>query len=189
MDSGVQRQPRQTQETHPHDESLRAEIANESQQSDQSVRFREYQAEIWSEKFEELCIFRSSRGNCHVPHRYGQNMGLAQWVKRQRYQYKLKIDGKRSTLSDERIRLLNQIGFIWNSHDAVWEERLQELLQYKRIHGNCTVPSNYEGNPQLAVWTKRQRRQYKKYRDGTTSSMTPERIAKLENIGFVWGCR
>mmetsp|Transcript_6697 Transcript_6697/g.16028 ORF Transcript_6697/g.16028 Transcript_6697/m.16028 type:complete len:578 (-) Transcript_6697:1464-3197(-) len=153
------------------------------------VRFREYQAEIWSEKFEELCTFRRFHKHCHVPHHYSQNLGLAQWVKRQRYQYKLKIDGKRSTLSEERIRLLNKIGFIWNSHDVVWEERLQDLLEYKRVHGDCIVPSNFEGNPQLAVWTKRQRRQYKKHQDGSSSSMTPDRIAKLEQIGFVWDCR
>ena len=76
------------------------------------VRFREYQAEIWSEKFEDLCEFRKYYGHCHVPHTYERNAPLAQWVKRQRYQYKLKIEGKRSTLSDERVRLLNKIGFV-----------------------------------------------------------------------------
>lgn len=78
----------------------------------------------------------------------------AQWVKRQRYQYKLKLEGKRSTLSDERVKLLNQIGFIWNSHDVVWEERWHELIAFKNAHGNCIVPSNYDKNPQLAVWVK-----------------------------------
>jgi hypothetical protein len=115
--------------------------------------------------------------------------GLAQWVKRQRYQYKLKLEGKRSTLSDERVRLLSTIGFIWNSHDAVFHERLQDLTLFKQIHGHCAVPSNYEPDVQLAVWTKRQRRQYKKYQEGSPSSMTPERISKLEAIGFVWDCR
>lgn len=153
------------------------------------VRFREYQAEIWSEKFEDLCEFRRFYGHCHVPHYYQRNAPLAQWVKRQRYQYKLKVDGKRSTLSDERVRLLNKIGFIWNSHDAVWEERWNELLLYKRIHGDCIVPSNYEKNPQLAVWVKRQRRQYKFYCEGKSTSMTKERIAKLEKLGFAWDCR
>lgn len=128
-------------------------------------------------------------GHCHVPHYYEQNAPLAQWVKRQRYQYKLKVDGKRSTLSDERIRLLNKIGFIWNSHDAVWEERWNELAIYKRVHGDCIVPSNYEKNPQLAVWVKRQRRQYKFYNESRASSMTKERIAKLEKLDFAWDCR
>lgn len=118
------------------------------------VRFREYQAEIWSEKFEDLCEFRRQYGHCHVPHTYTENAPLAQWVKRQRYQYKLKSEGKRSTLSDERVRLLDQIGFIWNSHDVVWEERWHELLAFKRGHGHCIVPSNYDKNPQLAVWVK-----------------------------------
>mmetsp|Transcript_20077 Transcript_20077/g.32415 ORF Transcript_20077/g.32415 Transcript_20077/m.32415 type:complete len:423 (+) Transcript_20077:101-1369(+) len=159
------------------------------QQQQDGVRFREYQAEIWSEKFEELCMFRRQHGHCHVPHHFAENPGLAQWVKRQRYQYKLKSEGKRSTLSDERVRLLNKIGFIWNSHDAVWEERLQDLMLFKQIHGHCIVPSNFEPNVQLAIWIKRQRRQYKKYQEGGASSMTPERIAKLEAIGFVWDCR
>lgn len=118
------------------------------------VRFREYQAEIWSEKFEDLCEFRRQFGHCHVPHTYTDNAPLAQWVKRQRYQYKLKAEGKRSTLSDERVRLLNNIGFIWNSHDVVWEERWNELSVFKHTHGHCIVPSNYESNPQLAVWVK-----------------------------------
>ena len=161
----------------------------ESEEPHGDVRFREYQAEIWSEKFEDLCEFRRFYGHCHVPHYYQRNAPLAQWVKRQRYQYKLKIDGKRSTLSDERVRLLNKIGFIWNSHDAVWEERWNELLLYKRVMGDCIVPSNYEKNPQLAVWVKRQRRQYKFYCEGKSTSMTPERIAKLEKLGFAWDCR
>jgi hypothetical protein len=153
------------------------------------VRFREYQAEIWSEKFEDLVEFRKFYGHCHVPHYYQRNAPLAQWVKRQRYQYKLKADGTRSTLSDERVRLLNKIGFIWNSHDGVWEERWNELLLYKKTHGDCVVPSNYEKNPQLAVWVKRQRRQYKFYCEAKPTSMTKERIAKLEKLGFAWDCR
>lgn len=116
-------------------------------------------------------------------------MFVIKWVKRQRYQYKLKCEGSRSTLSDERVRLLNQIGFIWNSHDAVWEERWNELLEFKRLYGHCIVPSNYENNTQLAVWVKRQRRQYKFYSEGQATSMTQERIDKLEKLGFAWDCR
>jgi hypothetical protein len=170
--------------------SKKIKMDNTSDDDDHGdVRFREYQAEIWSEKFEDLCEFRRFYGHCHVPHYYQRNAPLAQWVKRQRYQYKLKVDGKRSTLSDERVRLLNKIGFIWNSHDVVWEERWNELLLYKRVHGDCIVPSNYDKNPQLAVWVKRQRRQYKFYCGGKSTSMTKERISKLERLGFAWDCR
>ncbi len=136
----------------PRDADDESEDDNSEDMKD--VRFREYQAEIWSEKFEDLCEFRRKYGHCHVPHTFTDNAPLAQWVKRQRYQYKLKVEGKRSTLSDERVRLLNQIGFIWNSHDVVWEERWYELMDFQRVHGHCIVPSNYDKNPQLAIWVK-----------------------------------
>jgi hypothetical protein len=84
---------------------------------------------------------------------------------------------------------LNDLGFIWNSHDAVWEERLNELLLFKKMYGHCMVPSSYDPNPQLAVWVKRQRRQYKFLCGVKPTSMTLERIAKLEQHGFAWDCR
>lgn len=122
------------------------------------VRFSEYQAEIWTERFEDLCTFRKKHGHTNVPHSYKENSALSQWVQRQRYQYRLRQEGKRSTLTDERVNLLENAGFVWNSHESVWEERWHELLEYKNKHGNCVVPSNYKPNPQLALWVKRQRR-------------------------------
>lgn len=92
-------------------------------------------------------------------------------------------------MSEERIKALEQIGFIWDSHAAIWDERVYELLDYKRMYGHCNVPSRYAPNRQLAVWVKRQRRQYKFYQDDKPSSMTPQRIARLEAIGFEWDLR
>lgn len=153
------------------------------------LKFRAYQAENWSEKFDELIEFRKKYGHCLVPNSFHDNPTLAQWVKRQRYQYKLKQEGKRSTVSDERVAALEDIGFVWDSHKVVWDERLNELLEYKRTKGNCNVPSRYSENRQLAVWVKRQRRQYKFYCGSKPSSMTQGRIARLEAIGFEWDLR
>lgn len=36
-------------------------------------RFRPYQFEQWTEKFQELCDFRKARGHCQVPHTYKDN--------------------------------------------------------------------------------------------------------------------
>jgi hypothetical protein len=155
----------------------------------EKLRFREYQAEIWSDKFDDLCAFRRLHGHCHVPYHYSENILLAKWVKRQRYQFNLRLKGRRNTLTEERIRVLQEVDFVWSSHDAVWEERFQNLLMYKNANGHCLVPISFRENPQLAVWTKRQRREYKKYQKGLSNSMTPNRIKKLENIGFVWDCR
>jgi hypothetical protein len=153
------------------------------------LKYRQYQAENWSERYEALIEFRKNHGHCLVPNSYPEDVALAQWVKRQRYQYKLKQEGKRSTLSDERVEALENIGFVWDSHRAVWDERFNELIDYKRVNGNCNVPSRYTDNRQLAVWVKRQRRQYKFYRTNKPSSMTEERITRLESIGFEWDLR
>ena len=152
-------------------------------------RFRPYQSEQWSEKFEELCQFKTQKGHCCVPHTYNENPSLARWVKRQRYQYKLKNEGKQSTMTDERVVLLENIGFIWDSHGAAWEDRLNELKEYRQANGHCNVPSNYPPNAQLATWVKCQRRQFKLFWEGKTSNMTLGRIAELEKLGFEWELR
>ena len=71
-----------------------------------------------------------------------------------RYQYKLKRDGKQSTMTDERVMALEDVGFIWDSHGSAWMERWNELADYNNKNGHCNVPSNYAPNPQLATWVK-----------------------------------
>jgi hypothetical protein len=153
------------------------------------VRFRSHQAESWMEKYEELLDYRLKSGDCLVPNQFPQNPSLAEWVKRQRYQYKLKCMGQHSSMSDDRIAALEKLGFVWNSHDAVWEERLVELKQYRSMFGDTNVPSSYESNPKLAIWVKRQRRQYKFLKEGKPSTMTPYRVTRLSEIEFSWSGR
>jgi hypothetical protein len=164
-------------------------VASEPSTSDEAERFREYQSQQWTTMFEELCAFIKKTGHCQVPHSYAENESLARWTKRQRYQYKLKQEGKPSTMSDDRIGALNALGFVWDSHSAVWEERLQELREHCRVHGHCLVPSQYDENQKLATWVKCQRRQYKLILAGERSNITMERVEKLENMGFTWELR
>ena len=151
--------------------------------------FRAYQAEAWTQRFEELCDYARENGHCQVPHTFSNNPSLARWVKRQRYQYKLRLENKPSTMTDERISVLQKVGFIWDSHEAAWDERRMQLVAYRRTYGHCNVPITYFEHSQLAVWVKRQRRQYKFFWDGKPSSMSNERIAALEAIGFEWELR
>ena len=108
---------------------------------------------------------------------------------RQRYQYKLKQDGKHSTLTEERQAKLEELNFIWDSHNAVWEERFGELLEYKSVHGHCNVPSTSSLHT-LSVWVQCQRRHYKQYienkKGNNRSRMSEERVRRLESVGFVW---
>jgi hypothetical protein len=148
--------------------------------------FRPYQTGQWVKHFNDLCIYRGIHGNCLVPHIYTENLPLAHWVKRQRYQYKLMIEGKPSAMSQSRVIALEEVGFAWYVKGAAWGERLDELKEFRSIHMHCRVPSNYSVNQQLASWVKCQRRQYKLHLEGKPSYMTPQRILNLEAIGFEW---
>ena len=174
------------------DSKKRRRQVSEDESSDDgspSKRFRPYQAGQWAEKFEELCEYRERSGHCLVPHTYSENLPLARWVKRQRYQYKLMKEGKPSTMTEGRVKALENIGFVWDSQGAAWGERLSELKEFRKVYMHCNVPSNYSENPQLATWVKCQRRQYKLHLEGKPSNMTPQRIGELENLGFEWELR
>eukprot|EP00980_Cylindrotheca_fusiformis_P002493 scaffold586_cov68-Cylindrotheca_fusiformis.AAC.2 len=161
------------------------------QQADDEIRaprrrFRPYQEEQWVQLFEELYKYKEEHGNCLVPHTYAKNPALSRWVKRQRYQYRLKREGKMSTLTKVRLQKLEEVGFVWDSHAAAWEQRHNELAAFRREHGHCNVPSQYPENPQLATWVKCQRRQCKIFRQGKKSNMTMERFTALDKLGFIW---
>ena len=70
--------------------------------------------------------------------------------------------------------------------EACWEAKFAELVAYAEEHGDCNVPRRFEANKELGHWVMRQRAQYRLLMEGRGSSMTEERIAKLNEIGFVW---
>jgi hypothetical protein len=146
--------------------------------------------EKWNDRFDELLQYRKVHGNCLVPHNWKDNRGLAQWVKRQRYQYKLKSEGKHTTLTSERMGALNAVGFVWSSHNASWDERFLDLVDFAARHGHCNVSSRFDQNPQLSVWARCQRRQYKlSLRGSKCSTMTARRYQQLKELGFVFNPR
>lgn len=68
--------------------------------------------------------------------------------------------------------------------DDLWELRFNELQQYSRKFGDCMVPRKYAPNPDLGIFCMTQRTQYRCYKNGRASYMTPERIIRLSAIGF-----
>ena len=142
----------------------------------------------WDARLEELKEYQSRHGNCLVPQQYPENPQLGTWVSNQRKQYRLMKEDKPSPMTPERVKKLEELGFVWSifSHDSHWEAKFEELREFKEIHGNCAVPVDYEPNPNLGVWVKYQRSQYRMLQDRRPSTMTPERIELLESLGFTW---
>jgi hypothetical protein len=160
-----------------------------SASTDEDSRFRNYQTEKWMAKFGELVEFKTANGHCQVPHSYKENLSLGRWAKRQRYQYKLHKEGKQSTMCEERIAALGELGFVWDSHSALWEERYKELVEFYIAFGHSNAPSSFPPNPKLAIWVKCQRRQRKLLIAGRPSNMNLTRVERLNRLSFVWEVR
>jgi hypothetical protein len=150
-----------------------------------------------------------------VPH---ANFGLGAWVKRQQVQYTLycKGDGTKSDLTDERVRMLNDLGFIWSRRINTWNENFQRLTKWREIHGSCQIPDDSK-DPEVAAlhkWVADQRVHYKrqiaeedplqdnncedkacndvkskKKSKRKPSKLSPDKISKLEGIGFEFDSR
>jgi hypothetical protein len=172
------------------DEGDSSEQGDDEESYKKICRFRSYQSKLWQTKFKELCAHRRKYGTCVVPHQHkGAIAGLSKWIRRQRYQYKLLQQGKHSTLTQERVAALQEIGFVWHSHQSAWDEKYHELLEFHQCHGHVRVPCVYRENPPLSVWVQSQRRQYRHYLRGQRSFLTQERRSKLLHLGFVFSPR
>lgn len=98
-------------------------------------------------------------------------------------------------LTDDRIRRLEGLGFIWSLRDD-WQKHYEELMEYKKEHGHCNVPARYAKNRRLGIWVSAQRQQYKQLNaamDGNkprrSAPLTLERINLLNLLGFTWTIR
>ena len=96
-------------------------------------------------------------------------------------------------LTEERIKLLDKIGFKWNLKETVsWEDRIEECILCKRVHGhlNVPLPSNNETPRERSfrTWANRLRGDYRKVQNGGKGrgGFDASRIKLLEQLGFVW---
>ena len=98
----------------------------------------------WVTRMEELTQFVQEHGHSSVPCTYAPCPKLGNWCKRQRHQYKLyHSEGenrKRSSMTEERIMALNQVGFCWDRLQRVWEDKLELFRKFvtDNGHGNVT---------------------------------------------------
>lgn len=144
------------------------------------------QEAAWEKHMRDLKAFRAEHGHTHCQLGDPKYPKLGLWVKEQRRHYTLMKQGKQSHMTEARCVELDSVGFCWDTHEATWLERLNELRAFKAANGNCIVPTNYPENPKLGTWIHHQRRQYKKYTEGKPCHITAERIKALDSLGFVW---
>jgi len=58
------------------------------------------------------------------------------------------MEGRESSMTEDRIDSLNDIGFIWDPYQDAFDRRLSELVAYKEANGDCNVRQRYKDNPE-----------------------------------------
>ena len=127
------------------------------------------------------------------------------WVNKTRQMYRKHLNGESTSLTKDRIQLLNDIGFVWSgmitsstsqspqemnleipsttqqqNRERSWKKRFQDLSNILEEDRESSLPKK------LSVWAARQRREYQKYEMGEKAAITKERIEMLNSIGFDW---
>lgn len=138
---------------------------------------KSYQDAKWRQKFEELKEFQSETQKLYP--NPGDNWNpLYNWVKNQRRLFR---QGK---LPVERKRLLDSVNFPWKTDNMSFDERVSQLIKYKKTHSTMHVSQvAYEKDSEyhrLSRWINEMRRLYNENR------LPMDRIEKLNSIGFIW---
>lgn len=136
----------------------------------------------WDTWFGKLKAFKERFGHCNVNTCWEKDPGLWSWVSAQRTRR------NKGLLLLERIRLLDEIGFVWDfqaqKSQKTWMKWYRQLEEYTKNQGNPHIPRTHN-NTKLAnwVWTQRQRRN-KDLKGQDT--LTEDQIALLDKLGFRW---
>jgi len=147
----------------------------------------------WMVMYEELQKYRKETGRCCVTN--AENSKLAYWITKQRKQYQSMKNGKPSTMTEDRVELLNQLEFVWKGpprgnkpDDLLWMKYYEELRRFHAKNGHG-VPRKYYANQKLVHWVYQQRKHYKQLIEGKPTNMTQERIEALEKLDFSWDAK
>ena len=130
----------------------------------------DHKAYAWENAFAKLLSFYAREGHCNVPAKHLEDgFKLGGWVGKQR--------AKKSSLSINAIKRLEELRFVWDARESAWEYGFHKLEQFHLRAGNCNVPRGYiEDGFKLGQWLITQR----VYR----TKLSRERLGRLEALGF-----
>ena len=139
----------------------------------------------WEDHFLSLVTYKSEMGHTLVPKVYPLNQPMATWVSANRLEKRRQDSSstsngcagvkqarnwkRRSHVMEERMRRLEEIGFIWDpkkteqyrviemarkkrASDEDWDVCFKMLVKFKSVNGHCMVPKLYAEDAALARW-------------------------------------
>ena len=130
----------------------------------------------WNEFYEKLKDFKVEFGHCNASQTSAdpELRKLGKWVNTQRTLYKGRMsNGRFIQMLPERIKLLEDLGIVWNKKDAEWDKGFEELKAYKVKHNHFDIP---QSQPSLYYRVRRFRLK--------PDQLTAKQREKLDSIGF-----
>mmetsp|Transcript_20416 Transcript_20416/g.41416 ORF Transcript_20416/g.41416 Transcript_20416/m.41416 type:complete len:587 (+) Transcript_20416:50-1810(+) len=142
-----------------------------------------YFDDVYRKRLEEFMEFYEEHGHGSVPCPYPPNPPLGVWAYNLRRQHKLWKQSKKKNipykgyLTSQRRKELLEIGFVFTSRTELqFQQRLNELKQFKEKYGHVMVPEKYEENPALGSWVINMRSLYRR-------KMQMQKAAEMEQNG------
>jgi hypothetical protein len=136
----------------------------------------------WDYKLRLLLQFRDREGHLRIPFTHvedGKTLGA--WIRW------LRLKRQRGKLCRKVERRLDEIGFIWNAHEAKWDAMFKALAQFIQREGHCKILDKHVedldhggGKLKLGNWLTYQRAYQ---RQGTLDAKKAE---LLESMGVKW---
>jgi hypothetical protein len=147
-------------------------------------------AVLWMKRLEELANFKQKFGHCYASTQDKEHVTLGRWVQVQRHKR------HRGELDAERIRQLDELGFVWDLCECLprvtqrqhrrrlrWESMYNALVAYRQAHGHCPVVSSSRPRvTRLERWVSGQR---SAKRHGKLSEDQVRRLEELDCLRSV----
>ena len=137
-------------------------------------------AKYWEDGIHSLKLFIDERGHALVPKSFKAKDGfrLGQWVGGRR------TENNTEKLTEERISQLNELGFIWDPFQDVWDQGVSKLQKFHIREGHSLVPHGHiEDGFRLGRWVGKKRNQR------NNNLLSAPRIKQLNNFDFIWNVR
>ncbi|MBR1677711.1 MAG: Helicase associated domain protein, partial [Clostridia bacterium] len=139
----------------------------------------------WQRYYNAAKEYFEEHGNLNVIKDYvtkdGLNLGA--WICRFRMYKNSGIYS--ASLTEERVKMLESIGMIWDKNDWFWERNYSAAREYYEENGDLNVPNGYVTKNGLKLWSwLQQLKTNRRTRRG--KQLTQDQIDRFNSIGMIW---
>ena len=126
-------------------------------------------------RLQQLVEFRNKHGHLRVP-----QAGTPEHPKLGRWVWWLRISRRRGMLSEDRVKILDKMKFVWEAHHHEWDLRYVSMVKHRMQHGHVNVWNTSDLDQHLVWWALNQRQ------EKTRGSLPVLREQLMTSLGFEW---